>query len=110
MTFLICVSVSVALMLLFLMINFPYYRLTYGKRASRIVFRTFLLNSAAIVLGWAPVVYFWPVFSLRYLLPFASIIGALGCVGSRFIYHELIPEELARSLLDLLESRFREKQ
>ncbi|MDG5816071.1 hypothetical protein QA601_13340 [Chitinispirillales bacterium ANBcel5] len=107
--FAICVSVSIVLMVLFVFINHPYYKLTYGQKASRIITRTLLLNSAALLIGWAPVVHFWPTFSLRYLLPFASIIGALGCVGSRFIYHELIPEELARRLLELVEEKSKER-
>ena len=103
--FLLCTAVSIVLMVLFVLINYPYYKITYGEKANSIIVRTLGLNSAAIFIGWAPVVYFWPGFSLKYLLPFASIIGALGCVGSRFIYHELIPEELARKLLEMVEKR-----
>ncbi|MCU7495490.1 MAG: hypothetical protein HF314_17840 [Ignavibacteria bacterium] len=104
-TYLICVAFTVALMVLFVFINFPYYRITYGSRAGRIAIRTILLNTLAIFIGWAPVVYFWAEFSLKYLLPFACTLGALGCVGSRFLYTEIIPEELAKTMLEIIERR-----
>lgn len=103
--YLICVAFTVALMVLFVFINFPYYRITYGSKAGRIATRTIFLNTLAIFIGWAPVVYFWPEFSLKYLLPFACTLGALGCVGSRFLYTEIIPEELAKTMLEIIERR-----
>jgi hypothetical protein len=108
-TFLTCVLFSIALMVLFILINYPYYKMSYGPRAPIIIRRTILLNSLAIAIGWGPTVYFWPDFSRRYLLPAACIIGSLGCVSSRFIYHEIVPEELGRTLLELLE-RKRERE
>jgi hypothetical protein len=36
------------------------------------------------------------------------LIGALGCVGSRFLYHEIIPEELAKKLLELIQEKAKE--
>ncbi|MGE5402218.1 MAG: hypothetical protein ACM3S2_17605 [Ignavibacteriales bacterium] len=104
-TYLICVAFTVVLMILFVFINFPYYKITYGTRARRIVTRTIFLNALAILIGWAPVVYFWPEFSLKYLLPFACTLGALGCVGSRFLYTEIIPDELAKTMIELIERK-----
>ncbi|MGE5350602.1 MAG: hypothetical protein ACM3P0_00865 [Acidobacteriota bacterium] len=107
-TYLICVAFTVALMVLFVLINFPYYKITYGSRAGKIAIRTVSLNTLAILIGWAPVVYFWPEFSLKYLLPFACTLGALGCVGSRFLYTEIIPEELAKTMIEIIERRTQE--
>ncbi|MGE5681340.1 MAG: hypothetical protein ACM34K_10725 [Bacillota bacterium] len=104
-TYLICAAFTAALMVLFVFINFPYYKITYGAKAKKIVVRTILLNTLAILIGWAPVVYFWAEFSLKYLLPFACTLGALGCVGSRFLYTEIIPEELAKTILEIIERR-----
>src|ERR1700737_3364462 len=101
--FSICVIFSVALMILFILINYPYYDMSYGAKAKGIILRTLSLNIMAIAIGWIPVVYFWPGFSQKYLLPAACAVGALGCVGSRFIYHEIVPEELGKTLLQLLE-------
>jgi hypothetical protein len=101
----ICTLFSAALMALFVFINLPYYKSCYGGKTTPIVLRTLLLNTAAICIGWAPVVYLWPSFSLKFLLPFACILGALGCVGSRFIYNEILPEELARRLIELIEQK-----
>jgi hypothetical protein len=106
----ICVAFSFFLMVLFILINLPYYRITYGDKAIRIVMRTILLNSLAIVISWIPVVHFWPEFSLRILLPFICTIGGLGCVGSRFIYHEIVPETLAKSILETVERNAKEKK
>ncbi|MCU7500477.1 MAG: hypothetical protein HF300_13505 [Ignavibacteria bacterium] len=103
--YLICVAFTTALMVLFVFINFPYYKITYGIRAGKIAIRTVFLNTLAIFIGWAPVVYFWPEFSLKYLLPFACTLGALGCVGSRFLYTEIIPEELAKTMLEIIERK-----
>jgi hypothetical protein len=102
-TFLICSGITIVLMVLFVFINFPYYRMTYGERAHSIVLRTILLNATAILIAWGPMVYFWPTFSLKYMLPFACVLGALGCVGSRFIYHEIVPEELAKKMIEIVE-------
>lgn len=95
-------------MVLFVLINYPYYKMSYGERAFRIVIRTILLNTLAILIGWGPVVFFWPEVSLKYLLPLASIIGALGCVGSRFIYPEIVPKELAKTLMQFLDKKRRD--
>ncbi|MCU7491822.1 MAG: hypothetical protein HF312_19720 [Ignavibacteria bacterium] len=103
--YLICVAFTTALMVLFVFINFPYYKITYGIRAGKIAIRTVFLNTLAIFIGWAPVVYFWPEFSLKYLLPFACTLGALGCVGSRFLYTKIIPEELAKTMLEIIERK-----
>lgn len=104
-TYLTCVAFTVALMILFVFINFPYYKITYGTKSRQIVLRTIILNTLAILIGWAPVVYFWAEFSLKYLLPFACTLGALGCVGSRFLYTEIIPEELAKTIIEIIERR-----
>jgi hypothetical protein len=101
----LCVLFSSALMLLFVFVNYPYYKNSYGNKTRTIVYRTVLLNLCAILIGWVPVVHFWPQFSFKFLLPFACIAGALGCVGSRFIYHEIIPEELAKRLVEIIESK-----
>jgi len=101
--YLLCIGFSIVLMVLFILINYPYYQTSYGKRTKEIVLRTVVLNSLAIFVGWAPVVYLWPTFSYKFLLPFTCILGALGCVGSRFIYHEIVPEELAKRLIELIE-------
>ncbi|MFW5774889.1 MAG: hypothetical protein ACOCW2_01250 [Chitinivibrionales bacterium] len=103
--FVICVLFSTALMILFVLINIPYYRMCYGQKTTSIVMRTIGLNFLAILLGWFPVIYLWPQFSRQILLPLAGIVGALGCVGSRFIYHEIIPEELAKRLIELVEQK-----
>lgn len=101
----ICIVITSALMILFVFINYPYYKMSHGEKAKRIVIRTIALNFVAILIGWGPVVFFWPMASLRYLLPLASIVGALGCVGSRFIYPEIVPKELAKTLVKLLEEK-----
>jgi hypothetical protein len=90
-------------MSLFILINYPYYSITYGKNTNKIIVRTFLLNSVAILIGWFPVVFYWPNFSQKFLLPAICVIGALGCVGSRFLYQELIPEELAKVLIEYID-------
>jgi CDP-diglyceride synthetase len=105
-----CVAFSVALMILFILINYPYYKMSYGAKARGVILRTVLLNILAICIGWTPVVYFWPDFSKSYLLPAACVVGALGCVGSRFIYHEIVPEELGKTLLQLLERKRNEQK
>ena len=103
--FLICVSFSIVLMLLFVLINYPYYSLSYGSRSRSIILRTVLLNTAAIAVGWIPAVNFWPDFSKTVLLPAVCAIGTLSCVGSRFIYHEIVPEELGKTLLRIIERK-----
>lgn len=108
-TYLLCILFSIILMVLFVLINYPYYKNSYGIRTNGIILRTVLLNCMAILIGWAPVVHFWPEFSLKFLLPFTCIIGALGCVGSRFIYHEIVPEELAKRLIEIIEKKAVEK-
>jgi hypothetical protein len=108
--FFICVAFSFILMVLFVLINLPYYRITYGDKAIRIILRTILLNTLAIIIAWIPVVYFWPDFSFRILLPFICAIGGLGCVGSRFIYHEIVPETLAKSIIEIVERNVKEKK
>jgi hypothetical protein len=108
-TFFICVFFSLLLMALFVFINIPYYKVTHGEKAMRIALRAIMLNSAAIVIGWSPVVFLWPQFSYKFLLPFVCALGALGCVGSRFIYHEIIPESLAQSLIEIVERKAKEK-
>lgn len=100
-----CIALSIVLMILFVLINFPYYRISYGAQSKSIVFRTVLLNSLAIVIGWGPVVAFWPDVSLKVLFPVTGIVGALGCVGSRFIYTEIIPRELAESMIEIIERK-----
>jgi hypothetical protein len=105
----LCVIFSEALMILFIMINYPYYKISYGEKAGRIVGRTILLNSLAIIIGWGPAVYFWPDFSQKFLLPAACILGALGCVASRFIYQEIIPKELAETIIQIIKNKEREK-
>lgn len=92
-------------MILFVLINYPYYKMIYGSRARAIIQRTILLNALAICIGWIPVVKFWPEFSSKFLLSAAGIIGALACASSRFIYREVIPEELGKTLLELLERK-----
>ena len=92
-------------MVLFVSINASYYRLCYGEKARKIIVRTLILNTIAIVIAWIPVVYFWQEFSMKILLPFACIVGGLGCVGSRFLYHEIVPEELAKKLIEMMEKR-----
>ncbi|MBI4911267.1 MAG: hypothetical protein HY823_00880 [Acidobacteria bacterium] len=103
-----CFAFSEALMVLFVLVNYPYYKICYGSRIRSVLVRTVFLNSLAILVGWAPVVYFWPGFSQKYLLPLACVVGALGCVGSRFIYQEIIPEALAGRLVEFMERRSRE--
>ena len=105
--FLLCFGVSTVLMLIFVAINYPYYRMAYGDRTKVILTRTILLNTLAIAIGWAPLVVLWPEFSKKIALPLASALGALGGVGSRFIYPEIIPEELARTLVQLIEQQSR---
>ena len=105
--FLLCFGVSTVLMLIFVAINYHYYSMAYGDRTRAIVTRTVLLNTLAIAVGWAPLVVLWPEFSKNYVLPFASALGALGGVGSRFIYPEIIPEELAKTLVRLIERESR---
>jgi len=104
-TYGICLIFSEFLMVLFVAINFPYYKVSYGEKATSIVIRTLLLNTIAIAVAWVPVVYYWPLFSKKFLLPFTCIIGALGSVGSRFIYHEIIPDELAKRILEVIERK-----
>ncbi|MBM3241524.1 hypothetical protein FJZ31_35020 [Candidatus Poribacteria bacterium] len=103
-----CVAFSVGLMALFVLINFPYYKMSYGEKTKQTILRTIILNCVAILIGWGPVVYYWSNFSLKFLLPAACILGALGCVGSRFIYHEILPKELAETMIELLERKIRE--
>jgi hypothetical protein len=105
-----CVAFSVGLMVLFVLINFPYYKMSYGEKTKQTVIRTIILNFIAILIGWGPVVYFWANFSLKFLLPTTCILGALGCVGSRFIYHEIIPKELAKTMIELLDRKMREER
>jgi hypothetical protein len=105
----ICVFFTEALMILFVFINFPYYKISYGRKAKKIMTRTIVLNTLALLIGWGPAVYFWPEFSQKYLLPAACILGALGCVGSRFIYQEIIPDELAETIIDLIERKKKEE-
>ncbi len=104
------VSFSTALMVLFVFINYPYYKLSHGDKAQQIVIRTILLNSLAILIGWGPAVYFWPNASQKFLLPAAAILGALGCVGSRFIYPEIVPRELAKAMIELMERKIQERE
>jgi hypothetical protein len=106
----ICIGFSVVLMVLFVLINFPYYKLTYGEKTNKTVIRTVLLNSLAIIISWLPVMYFWPEFSYTILLPFVCVVAGLGCVGSRFIYHEIIPETLAKSIIEIVERKSKENK
>ncbi|UCH85038.1 MAG: hypothetical protein JSW50_04940 [Candidatus Latescibacterota bacterium] len=105
--FFLCFGVSTVLMLIFVAINYPYYRMAYGDRTKAILTRTILLNTLAIAIGWAPVVVLWPEFSKKFALPCASALGAIGGVGSRFIYPEIVPEELAKALVKLIERESR---
>jgi hypothetical protein len=90
-------------MLIFLAINYPYYKMAYGARTKSILTRTILLNMLAIAIGWAPLVVLWPEFAKKYALPCAAALGAIGGVGSRFIYPEIVPDELAKALLRVIE-------
>jgi hypothetical protein len=108
-TFFVCISFSIALMVLFVLINSSYYKLCYGAKARTIITRTILLNTLAIVIAWLPMVYFWQEFSMKILLPVACIVGGLGCVGSRFLYHEIVPDELAKKLVEFMEKRVETK-
>ena len=107
--FLLCFGVSTALMLIFVAINYPYYQMSYGDRTKAILTRTVLLNTLAIAIGWAPMVILWPEFSKKFVLPAASILGALGGLGSRFIYPEIIPQALAKTLVRLMEEKSRDR-
>ena len=106
----ICILFSLLLMILFVLINYPYYKITHGDNVRRILARTILLNSIAIIVGWLPAVYFWPEFSLKFLLPFTCAVAAFACVGSRFIYQEIVPENLAKSIIEIIERNAKEKQ
>jgi hypothetical protein len=101
--FLLCFGVSTVLMLIFVAINYPYYKMVYGVRTKSILTRTVLLNTLAIAIGWAPLVVLWPEFSRKYALPCAAALGAIGGVGSRFVYPEIVPDELAKALVRLME-------
>ncbi len=90
-------------MLIFVAINYPYYRMAYGHRTRAILTRTIVLNTLAIAIGWAPLVVLWPEFSRKFALPAAAALGAIGGVGSRFIYPEIVPEELAKALVRLID-------
>lgn len=98
-TFIICFSPSFLLMLIFVLVNLPYYKRVYGSKLVSNLIRTILLNTVAIIIGWFPVVYLWSKFSIQFLLPASCIFGAIAVVGSRFIYHEFVPENLVKELL-----------
>ena len=105
--FFLCFGVSTVLILIFVAINYPYYRMAYGARTRGILTRTVLLNMLAIAIGWAPLVVLWPEFAMKYALPCAAALGAIGGVGSRFIYPEIVPDELAKALVRLIERESR---
>ncbi len=98
----VCSGLSIILMVLFVLINLPYYQTIYGNKTRKIVLRTIILNCLAIFVGWLPVVYLWPEFSKKFLLPSAGILGALGSVGSRFIYQQIVPDELAKKIAEII--------
>ncbi len=104
-SYFICILPSIALMVLFVFINLSYYQIMYGKKIKAFLIRTIFLNTLAILIGWFPVVYFWADFSVKYLLPGSCIFGALGCVGSRFIYSEVVPAQLAEQVAKLIREK-----
>lgn len=104
-SYFICILPSIALMVLFVFINLSYYQIMYGKKIKAFLIRTIFLNTLAILIGWFPVVYFWADFSVKYLLSGSCIFGALGCVGSRFIYSEVVPAQLAEQVAKLIREK-----
>jgi len=99
----VCVGLSAVLMCLFVLINYPYYKITYGSQSIPIVIRAIILNIVAIAVGWSPTVYFWPNAALTVILPAGCVIGAFACVGSRFVYTEIVPEALVKAIVDKIE-------
>jgi len=77
----------------------------YGKKIKVFLIRTISLNILAILIGWFPVVFFWPELSLKYLMPASCVFGAIACVGSRFIYSEIIPDQLAEQILKIIKEK-----
>jgi hypothetical protein len=105
----VCVGLSVVLMCLFVLINYPYYKITYGSQSIHIVTRAIFLNILAIAVGWGPVVYFWPEAALTVILPAGCVIGAFACVGSRFVYTEIVPEALVKAIVENIEKKVANK-
>ena len=101
----ICSFFSIVLMILFVFINYPYYKSISGGQTKITILKTLLLNATAILIAWGPVVYLWSDFSIKFLLPFACIIGAFGCIGSRFIYPEIVPDALAKKIIEYIEKQ-----
>jgi len=101
----ICVGLSFVLMFLFVLINYPYYKITYGDLAIKIAIRAISLNLLAIAVGWGPLVYFWPKAALTVILPAGCVIGAIACVGSRFVYTEIVPEALVKAMVENIEKK-----
>ncbi|KMQ50146.1 hypothetical protein CHISP_2916 [Chitinispirillum alkaliphilum] len=104
-SYLICCLFSIVLMVLFVLVNYNYYQNISGGQVKKTLIRTIALNTVAIMVGWGPVAYLWPRFSLTVLLPVIGVVGALGCVGSRFIYPEIVPEALAQKLTEYIEKK-----
>lgn len=77
----------------------------YGGKARNFLIRTISLNTLAILIGWFPVLYFWPDFSVKYLMTTSCVFSALACVGSRFIYSEIVPEQLAEQIVKLIQEK-----
>ena len=101
----VCIGPSIVLMILFVFINISYYQIMYGVKTRNFLTRTISLNTLAILIGWFPVLYFWPDFSVKYLMPTSYVFGALACVGSRFIYSEIVPEQLAEQIVKLIREK-----
>ena len=101
----VCIGPSIVLMILFVFINISYYQIMYGVKTRDFLIRTISLNILAILVGWFPVLYFWPDFSVKYLMPTSCVFGALACVGSRFIYSEIVPEQLAEQIVKLIRDK-----
>ncbi len=64
----VCIGPSTVLMILFVFVNSSYYQIMYGGKARNFLIRTISLNTLAILIGWFPVLHFWPDFSVKYLM------------------------------------------
>ncbi len=109
-SYLICSLFSIVLMILFVFVNYTYYKNISGNRVTKTLVRTISINTVAILIGWGPVTYLWPKFSITILLPFVCLIGAIGCVGSRFVYPEIVPEALAQKITEHIEAKLVSKE
>tara|TARA_B100000315_G_C14329418_1_gene474576 strand:- start:215 stop:565 length:351 start_codon:yes stop_codon:yes gene_type:complete len=108
-SYLICIGPSIALMMLFVSVNISYYQVMYGKKMYRYLARTVLLNTLAILIGWFPMVLFWTELAVKTVMPISCIFGAIACVGSRFIYTEIIPSQLAEQIVKLIKRDIEKK-